>query len=47
MKMLRPKDKTCEFRFLYYVMQTIKYSPVDHTRMDRKISKIYNSRAAD
>ena len=32
MKMLRPKDEKCVFKYLYYVMQTIKYSPVDHTR---------------
>ena len=31
-KMLRPKNESCVFKYLYYAMQTIKYSPADHTR---------------
>ena len=31
-KMLRPKNESCIFKYLYYTMQTIKYSPADHTR---------------
>lgn len=32
MKMLRPKNVFCNFKYMYYAMQTIKYIPVDHTR---------------
>ena len=32
MKMLRPKTSTIDFRYVYYAMRCIRFSPTEHTR---------------